>query len=43
VTVGIRADDHVAIVVAVQIDDLTQQGDGAVAGGDPIPAVPGPL
>ena len=32
--VGIRADDHVAIVVAVQIGDLAQQGDGVVARGE---------
>lgn len=31
-TVGVRADDHIAIVVAVQIRDLAQQGDGIVAG-----------
>ncbi len=33
VAAGIRADDHVAIVVAVQIGDLAQQGDGVIAGG----------
>ena len=31
---GIRADDHIAIVVAVQIGDLAQQDDGVVAGGE---------
>jgi hypothetical protein len=31
VAVGIRANDH--IVVALQIGDLAQQGDGVVAGG----------
>ena len=35
-TVGIRADDHVTVVVAVQICDLTQQGDGVVAGGEAL-------
>ncbi|MFC3183241.1 hypothetical protein [Cypionkella sinensis] len=34
VAVGIRADNHVTIVVAVQIGDLVQQGDGGVAGGE---------
>jgi hypothetical protein len=32
--VGIRADDHVAIIVVFQIGDLTPQGDGIVAGGE---------
>ena len=32
VAVGIRADVHVTIVVAVQIGDLAEQGDGIVAG-----------
>ena len=32
--ISIRADDHVAIVVAVQICDLAQQGDGVVARGE---------
>ena len=34
--VGIRADDHVTIVVALQIGDLAQQGDGVVAGGEAV-------
>ena len=34
--VGIRADDHVAIVVAFQIGDLAQQGDGVIAGGEAL-------
>jgi hypothetical protein len=29
-----RADDYVAIVVAVPISGLSQQGDGVVAGGE---------
>lgn len=36
VAVGIRADDHVAIVVALQIGDLAQQGDCLVAGGEAV-------
>ena len=32
--VSIGADDHVAIVVAFQIGDLAQEGDGVVAGGE---------
>ena len=32
--VGIRANDHVAIVVAFQIGDLAQQGDCIFAGGE---------
>lgn len=32
--VGIRADDHVAVVVAVQIGDFAQQGNGYVEGGE---------
>ena len=34
--ISIRADDHVAIVVAVQIGDLAQQGDGIVTGGEAV-------
>jgi hypothetical protein len=34
VTLGIRADDHVPIVVSFQIGDLTQQRDGLVTGSD---------
>jgi hypothetical protein len=34
VYVGIRADGHIAVVVAVQIGDLAQKGDGIVAGGE---------
>ena len=35
-SVGFRADDHVAIVVAFQIGDLAQQRDGIVAGGEAV-------
>ena len=34
VAVSIRADDRVTVVVAVQIGDLAQQGDGVIAGGE---------
>ena len=34
VAVGIGTNDHAAIVVAFQISDLAQQGDGVVAGGE---------
>ena len=36
VVVGVRADDHVTIIVAVQIGNLVQQGDGSVASGEPF-------
>ena len=34
--VGIRADDHLTVVVLVQIGDLMQQGDALVAGGETL-------
>ncbi|MDP2080823.1 MAG: hypothetical protein U0934_09985 [Pseudotabrizicola sp.] len=36
VDVGIHADDRVTIVVAFQIRDLTQQGDGLVTGDEAV-------
>ncbi|MBC7740073.1 MAG: hypothetical protein H7245_23315 [Candidatus Saccharibacteria bacterium] len=33
VAIGIRANDHVANIVALEIGALAQEGDGAVAGG----------
>lgn len=32
--VGIRADNHIAIIITVQIGYVAQQGDGFVAGGE---------
>jgi hypothetical protein len=36
VAIGIRADDHIAIVIALQIGNLSQKGDGVSACGEAV-------
>ena len=43
VAIGTGPKDGIAIVVALQIGDLAQEGDGLVAGGEAFWTYPGPV